>query len=995
MRYKVDTGNYCNFNVFEVNKLAPRSYFIPYPDRKSADAVGLKEKRYQSPKVVCLNGEWDFKFYAIPAQMPAIIDTDEIAFDKLDVPSCWQFRGYDKPFYVNIRYQFPYNPPQIPTTEKVGKVFSWLGYDTGVGPKWKDPGEEYNFVGVYRCFFRTEDLTKNYVLSFLGVASCIDVFVNGAFIGYSEGSHNTAEFDISHYVREGKNELVAVVHRWCNGSYLEDQDMFRNNGIFRDVLLHISEKKDIWDIGFRTRKEGNGYVAAATARLYGDGEVTFTLEGNGISISKTVSSENRRAQVKFSCPDVVEWNAETPVLYNLYYETEGTCIKTRVGFKQVAIDDAVFRLNGRKVKLHGVNHHDVSSRNGYTLTPDEIEQDIKICKEYNIDTIRTSHYPPDPLLLEMCDEFGIYVVDETDLETHGTFAHKLPPSYNRISNNPKWAAHYVNRVRRMYMRDKMHISIIIWSLGNEAGGYRNMDKMYGYLKRHSPLPVHYEGAIHTKRKAYDIASEMYPPVGHLQEIGKKSYKIKQFCDRPYFMCEYAYARGVGPGNTEKYWQEIYNYDNLMGGCVWELMDHAVLHEDGSYTYGGDHGEWEHDGNCCVNGIFYPDHTPSTSARIIRHIYRPIRVRYLGESYYEVFNTTAFTHGSRYRLEFLWSDGSKESLVPDVEALSKIKIMMDTERHRKECATQNKDFLLTVVTVDMQTEREVAREQLVLEEYFPKTPEDAGKASLPDDMELMEGQLKLPVGDGYLETYKPRTILFRAPADNDYDAAMKLGMSDFIDEKEEILSMEKEDNRITVTSKITCGKQIFTCTDTYEGSKEGIVVTSRLHCEEGSGYLPRFGKTFRLDEKFDDVSYYGRNGESYGNMKEQAQIMEVACKVTDMTEPNIRPQESGNRCDCRLASVGNGSEKVIFVALDKAFELGIKPYSDRELIKMRHREDEIRTGTYVTISAFQAGIGNGICGPGTVSEPCYPTNEDYELKFIICVDEAVVDEKKLK
>ena len=986
MKYRVNTGNYCNFDVFEVNKLSPRSYFIPYPDRKSADAVSILEKRYRSPKVICLNGEWDFKFYPRPSELPDVIDTDAITFDKLDVPSCWQFRGYDKPFYLNARYQFPYNPPQIPTTEKVGKTFCWNGTDEGLKPRWMEPGEEYNYVGVYRRFFTVKNTTKMHVLSFLGVASCVDVFVNGAFVGYSEGSHNTAEFDVSKYVKEGKNELVAVVHRWCNGTYLECQDMFRNNGIFRDVLLRISDRKDIWEIGFKTRKTADGYKTAAVAQLLSDGKVTFTLEGNGISVKKTVMSENKKAQAVFGNLDVTEWNAEAPVLYNLYYETEGSCIKTRVGFKQVEIDGTVFRLNGSKIKFHGVNHHDTSCTNGYAMTPDEIERDMKLCKEYNIDTVRTSHYPPDPLLLEMCDELGIYVVDEADLETHGTFFHKLPPSYNRISHDPAWVDHYIDRARRLYQRDKMHVSIVMWSLGNESGGYYNTDRMYAYLKKRSQLPVHYESAVHSRRRAYDVASEMYPPVSRVHEIGRKVYQIRELCDRPYFLCEYAHAMGVGPGDAEAYWHEIYNYDNLMGGCVWEMVDHAVLHEDGSYTYGGDHGEWAHDGNFCVDGMFYPDRTPSTGAKIMRYIYRPIRVSYLGQDSYELFNTTAFTAGKRYRLDLKWSDGREESIIPDVKPLSKRTITIETYSHREAAADQNIDLLLTVITVDTQTGREVAREQIILKERLAHTPADAGKTALPEKLSLTGGELKLPIGGGMLTSHQPCTILFRAPTDNDCDQMGQNVMSDFMDEKEEVLSVEKGDARITVVSRITCKKESFTCTDIYEGSSEGIVVTSRLHCEGGKGNLPRFGKTFRLDAVFDEVNYLARNGESYADMKDQFQIEKVACKVTDMTEPNIRPQESGNRMDCRWASVSNGKKKVTFTAIDKAFELGIKPYSDLELVGMKHRESEVRSGTYVTISAFQMGIGTGICGPKTAPEYCYSMNEDYELKFLIKTEE---------
>ena len=284
---------------------------------------------------------------------------------------------------------------------------------------------------------------------------------------------------------------------------------------------------------------------------------------------------------------MTEWNAEAPVLYTIRYETPTCCVTEKIGFRTVEIQGDVFLINGHRVKLHGVNHHDTSPTNGYTMTPDEIEKDLLLCKAFNIDTIRTSHYPPDPLLLELADELGIYIVDENDLETHGTFSHQLPPTYNSISHDPKWRPRYLDRIEHLYERDKIHgnTAVIMWSLGNESGGYSNTDAMYNYLKERSPLPVHYESAIHCKRQAYDVGSEMYPSVEKVHRVGEHYRKHKRLNDRPYFLCEYAHAMGVGPGNTEAYWQEIYHYDNLMGGCVWEMVDHAVLHPDGTYTYG--------------------------------------------------------------------------------------------------------------------------------------------------------------------------------------------------------------------------------------------------------------------------------------------------------------------------------------------------------------------------------------------------------------------------
>lgn len=978
MQYQLNTTNYCTFEIFEVNKLPGRTYFIPYPDRKRADAVSPKEKRYRSEKVICLNGEWDFRFYPRPAELPSVLDTDTTEFVPIDVPACWQFRGYDKPFYVNIRYQFPYKPPVIPATEKAGKVFSWTGVDQGISFRRKDPGEEYNFVGVYRKKIRIEDPEKKYVISFLGVASCLDLYLNGAFIGYSEGAHNIAEFDLTGKLNEGENELVAVVHRWCNGTYLESQDMFRNNGIFRDVLLRVSDSGDIKDIDAVTKKTGETYMLTMTAKVYGEADVTFTIEGHGIRKSLTVPSEGQTASAVFEALPVTEWNAEEPVLYTIYYETPTCCVRERIGFKTVEIQKDLFLVNGRKIKFHGVNHHDTSPTNGYTMTPDEIERDVLLCKEFNIDTIRTSHYPPDPLLLELADELGIYIVDENDLETHGTFSHQIPPTYNSISHDPKWESHYVDRIQRLYLRDRIHANtaIVMWSLGNEAGGYANTDAMYDYLKAHSELPVHYESAVHCKREAYDVGSEMYPSVKMVHEVGEHQRKQKRLNDRPYFMCEYAHAMGVGPGNTEAYWQEIYKYDNLMGGCVWEMVDHAVLHEDGSFTYGGDHGEWEHDGNFCVDGIFYPDRRPSAGAKIIRFIYRPIRVKYLSGESFEIFNTTAFSDASRYELTFAWNDGTVKKVRYKVKPLTRARAKVPLG------AEVEGNLSCIVSCVDTVTGRTVSEEQIVMKQSVPAV---SAAKELPAECHVENGTFSLTLPDGHvLSAAEQYTILYRAGTDNDTNVLYQNTMAPYFAQTDRVIAVRPVPNGYQVLSELKNKKAKFRVTDTYEGTDDGILVTSRLHCVSGSGIVPRFGKTFRLDETFDAVTYTGRTGESYCDMKEQFPIRMVSCTVEDMTEPNIRPQESGNRCDCTMACVSDGKTEIVFEAVERPFELGIKPYTDKALFTMKHRSDEVRTGTYVTIQAFQQGIGTGACGPGVSPEFQYPAKKDYELKFLIRV-----------
>ncbi len=973
MKYRLNTTNYHEFSTFAVNKLPPRSYFIPYPDRKRADAVSPKQKRYRSEKVLCLNGDWDFKFYPRPAELPELYDTDAVSFDRIDVPACWQFRGYDRPFYLNVRYQFPCRPPEIPKTEAVGSVFDWIGIDHGVGPHWYRPKDEYNFVGIYRKKLEVRDESKLFTISFLGVASCLELYLNGAFVGYSEGSHNTAEFSLTGLLKKGENELLCVVRRWCTGTYLECQDMFRSNGIFRDVLLRISDPTDLWELSAETEKKEQGYVLKLAAEAMAATEIRFTLEGHGLQRSATVPTENFRAETVFELPEVLEWNAEQPNLYDLYVETPSCCVKERIGFKNVQITGDRFLLNGRPLKLHGVNHHDTHPDNGYAMTPDDIERDLLLCKEYNIDTVRTSHYPPDPLLLELADELGIYLIDENDLETHGVWAQQLPPSYDRISDDPRWEKHYIDRISRLYGRDKLHVSVLMWSLGNEAGGYANTDAMYHWLKARSKLPVHYEGVIHCKRQAYDVASEMYAPVEKVREVGEHQRKEERLNDRPYFLCEYAHAMGVGPGNAEAYWQEIYRYDNLLGGCVWEMVDHAVRHPDGSYTYGGDHGEWCHDGNFCVDGLFYPDRKPSTGARIVRHLYRPIRVTDLGDGRFEIFNTTGFTPGEHYELRFAWEDGTAWKHIAEAGPLSK-------EVFRTQ--TPGKGSLI-VRCIDRESGRCVSEEQVILEQHPLTAPETC---PLPKGFSLEQGELKLVLPNGkLLQAATEGTILYRAKTDNDADMFYSNPLAPFYDQKVKLISQTVMRNGRKAELELTNQKGRFLIEDSYQGVPEGILVTSRIRCLSGKGTLPRFGKAFRLDADFDAVDYVGRTGESYCDMKEQFPVRRVQCRVADMTEPNIRPQESGNRCDCTEASFSDGETRVRFVAVQKPFELAVKPYTDRALTQMRHREDEVRTGTYVTIQAFQQGIGTGSCGPGIQKEYLYDMKQDYVLQFLIQID----------
>ncbi|HIY51338.1 MAG TPA: hypothetical protein IAA43_05320 [Candidatus Olsenella avicola] len=987
MRYVLDRAAYCDAGVIAENRLPARSYFIPYPDR--AEAVPAARRRYESPLVRCLSGEWDFRFYPRPAELPDVLDTEAVAWDRVAVPGCWQFQGYDRPFYVDERYQFPFDPPRIPEEGPVGPVFSLIGGEGG-RPHVAHPVGEYNFAGVYRRTFDLDEreASVGHVISFLGVASCLDLYLNGRHVGYAEGSHNTAEFDIAPCQRAGTNELVAVVRRWCTGSYLECQDMFRNNGIFRDVLLREVTPSGIWDVGVRTRREERAsrvrYHMAVDLRLVAESTVRVTLRGHGLERVAEARADGCRATVDLGGLDVLEWTAETPHLYDLILETPTECVRERVGFREARVDGRRFLVNGRPVKLHGVNHHDTSPTAGYAMTPAEIERDVLLCKSHNIDTIRTSHYPPDPYLLELCDELGVYVIDEADLETHGALVGKFPARQNRLTNDARWEARYLDRAERLVERDKLRTCVIMWSLGNEAGGGCNADAMYGLVRSRSSLPVHYEGAIHSLRRAYDVGSEMYATVERVQSVGEGRSTTRRLNDRPYLLCEYAHAMGVGPGGIEDYWRQIYAFDSLMGGCVWEMADHAVLHPDGRYTYGGDHGEWEHDGNFCVDGIFYPDRTPSTGARVVRHCYRPLRVRHLGGDFFMVHNATSFTSGEAFSLRFEWNDGGVAELLCDVAPLRQqsylVRPTSSVARELGEDLRRDRSRRVTVTVRRRDTGEEVSREQIRLSEMAP-----LGDVLLARDAALPEGCEVTGEGlvvAGVMAPAATPVLLCRAETDNDRYLSGGRPMERFYDCRREVLSVVEGEGTAVVTSRLAFPHHRFVCEDTYEAVAAGVLVTSRLHCERGRGDLPRFGVCYRLDASWDKVEYLGRNGESYQDMCEQTQVERVSCRVADMTEPNIRPQESGNRMDCQYVIVSNGEKNVQLTAVDRPFELAVKPYSDEELRGMRHREDEARSGTYVTVQAFQMGIGSGSCGPATRPEYRFDCRRDYELRYLV-------------
>ena len=1028
MNYDIKRNNFSDFKVFKDNRLSGRAYFIPFSTEAKAQSATIANKRYVSDRVRCLNGEWDFKYYSRVQDLPKVLNTDATDFDKVKVPSCWQFTGYEPPVYTNIKYPFKVKPPKVPT--KVQGIYK----DAVDGETYVMEGKQYNSVGVYRKFINITNLHKEYILSFFGISSCGEIYINGKYVGFSEVSHNTAEYDVTSYLQIGQNELVVVVYKWCTGSYLEDQDMFRNNGIFRDVLLFENEKSYVYDFEFNTTKRSDYYDAIVKVDVKSpDGAtIVVTLQDKGKVVAMRSVEAKPKTNVAFDSLIVKEWNAEEPYLYDLTIKllkdgkvTE--CIKKKVGFKTIVINGRNFLFNGKKIKIRGVNHHDTSDVNGYCMTIAEIERDIKLCKDFNVNAIRTSHYPPDPALIEYADQYGIYIIDEADIETHGT------KTMGQISNRKKWRARYWDRVYNMFLRDRNSPSITMWSLGNESGGIKCQDYCYTLLKRETAIPIHYERACVYKRTGYDVCSTMYTSVDLLKRIGEgKSVapgiirKNSVYRKMPFFMCEYAHAMGVGAGNLKEYWDTFYRYDALMGGCIWEMVDHAVKHNaDKPYkwTYGGDHGEYRHDDNFCVDGLFYPDRTPHTSAYQMKNVYSPLSAKMVGAGIIEITNRLAFRNSSYLRIMgTILVEGEKAytfELPSDIEAGATRRYNLNFEIRHGTDASLNLDYY--------DGDKLVATKGLILNEATTKINlPRAFKPALSETSNLVVvdfsyGSVRFDKNSGAIVSYKVEdceylaegafvrggnksgkiyTSIYRAPTDNDMYIKkdwLKWGYNDFVAECADIEAYNF-DNYVVVRSKVNLthkGKILFKVDDKYLIDGNGaITVKSTLKpVAKGMPLIPRIGKTIEFKEEFDDFVYYGYGDyECYPDFKEQSRLGVYHKKVGDFLEKYIRPQESGNRTDVRYVAIRNEKgDGMMIVAQDKPFNFNVKKVSDGALAEFKHQEDiKLEKINYVSIDGYQMGVGSNSCGPMTLPEYQLTANKPYSYVFQIIPFTAIKD-----
>ena len=913
------------------NRQDQRAYYIPYDTLEKA----LKGDRHQSKFYNLLNGEWNFKFFEHDIDVP-----DEITdWDRIPVPSCWQMHGYEKHHYTNINYPYPVDPPYVP---------------------------DENPCGVYQTTFTIDNMwaKRETFIVFEGVCSCVIVYVNGEYVGYSQGSHLQAEFDITNYVKEGENVLTAKVLKWCVGSYLEDQDFLRMNGIFRDVYLLSREVGHIKDIDV-TADCNNIYVTSSDFEIYDmDGRVA-------------------------DLDDPKLWTAETPYLYTVVVKGETEYIPVRVGMREIKISDKYeLLINGVSVKLKGVNHHDTHAFNGYTMSDEELRFDLDRMKELNINTVRTAHYPPTSEFLNMCDEMGFYVIDETDLETHGFVCRNTLYTWDDttcpeewLHSQPQWEEAFVERAIRMVERDKNHPCIIMWSTGNESGHGPNHKKMVEWIRnRDESRLIHCEDASrHDEHGVSDVVSLMY--IG--TEAIQTDYINNEDLKYPIFLCEFSHAMGNGPGDVHDYMEVMYQYPKFIGGCIWEWADHTVV-EDGVPKYGGDFGERIHDVNFCCDGLVFYDRRFKAGSLNAKYSFQYFASEYKDGKLY-VTNLYDFTNLDKYTFKLvLESDGkvvAEKELKISVEPHKTVEVEIPFDLN----VSAEMGVYLTLYQYEEGYERgfvqhEISAKNITVAEGEPFTAITEDNKFIYADMGETSYTFSKLYGNFISIKKKGREMLdapvkltaWRAPTDN--DRRIKYNWGVFEDNLSgvnlnvlfnKMYSYKIVDNKIIVEGNIAgiSRMPVMYHTTTYEFFASGVVkITVDGDFKENikCSYYPRLGYEFTLAKDNDSFTYYGMGEmENYCDMHYHTRMGLYNSTAADEYVDYIMPQEHGNHTKTKKLTMGCGLE---FIGVPE-FEFNVSQYTSDELTYAKHI-DEIKPNgkTNLRIDYKVSGIGSASCGP---------------------------------
>ena len=1011
--------------ISQINREEAHATFIPY-DKESKVAVNDLSS---SPYYQCLNGKWKFFLVNQPKLRPEGFfkpNYDDTKWNLIDVPSNWELKGYDYPIYTNITYPFPATPPTIQG--------------------------DHNPVGSYRTLFEipAQWKGKEIILHFGAAGSAYYVWVNGQKAGYSEDSKTPAEFNITKYLQEGKNLLAVQVFKWSDGSYLEDQDFFRMSGITRDVFLLAKNPVHLFD--FRSTasldaKYQNGlFSLELNIRNLTPGKQTINVEtkllkdGKGYfrQSSKLVCQPNSNS-VKFSgiIPRVLTWSCETPNLYQLIItlkDQNGKIIETegcKVGFRNVEIKEGHLCINGQKIYVKGVNIHEHNQITGHVLDKETMMKDLSLMKQFNINTVRTSHYPEPELWYELCDQYGIYLIDEADIESHG-----MGYGVKSLAKDTTWYAAHLFRTKNMVERDKNHPSVIIWSLGNESGDGINFERTSAFIHGFDHTrPVQYEQA---GQKAYtDIVCPMYSRIPDLIKYAT-SHK-----DRPYILCEYAHAMGNSSGNLQDYWDVIEKYDMLQGGCIWDWVDQGLLTKNKQgepfWAYGGDFGPKDviSDGNFCCNGLVNPDRNPKAALYEVKKVYQNIGFKSLdpGKGKFQLHNKFNFTNLKNF--QFTWrveADGEKIAggVLPTITLAPGS--MKDITVPLKITPEAGKEYFITFEAKTLTATDLVPKGHIVAYEQFAlpySKPAEAihptGKVSLDVKREvatisganfnvqfdLVKGKIDhlnyfgeemLKDGNG------PEPDFWRAPTDNDFGNGLdqrcrvwrKAGQErQLIDQKVLNISDGEAEVRFTFSLPELKGETIGTYESVYLVYADGSISLKNSFSPsvEKLPEIPRMGMQLQLGREFENLEWYGRGPlENYWDRKSGSLVGLYSGKVKDQYFPYVRPQENGNKSDVRWASLTNNKGAGILIIGDQLlnitahhnlmedFESPVRTighiYNGKEVINRHTCDVKERNLTALNIDYLMMGVGgDNSWGARTHPEYTIPA-KNYEYSFRI-------------
>ncbi|HEY3266564.1 MAG TPA: glycoside hydrolase family 2 TIM barrel-domain containing protein [Armatimonadota bacterium] len=988
------------------NKEAGHCTLIPYADAASA-LVGTREA---SPYHLSLNGPWKFRWVGRPADRPVgFQDTafDVSSWDTIPVPSCMETEGYGVPIYTNIEYPFPANPPFV--------------------------DKEYDPIGSYRREFTVPDgwNGRQTFIHFAGVQSFFYLWINGQYVGFSKDSMTPAEFNITKYLKPGKNIIAAEVYRWSDASYLEDQDVWRFSGIYRDVYLYSTPNVQIRDFFALPDLDANYRDASlkVTAKVRNLGDVStdsrklsaVLLDADGRQVataggtaSAVAAGGESAVAMTASVANPRKWSAEDPYLYTLLLTLTDESGKTAevarcsVGFRKVEIKGGVFLVNGRPVKLRGVNRHEHDPDHGRAVPFARMVQDINWMKRLNVNCVRTCHYPDDVKFIELCDRYGIYVVSEANIESHG-MGYDLDRT---LGNKPEWEIAHVDRGQRMVERDKNHPSIIMWSLGNEAGsGVNFVAEAKAIRALDTSRPIHYE----RMNSVADVDSEMYPHVDRIIARGKANDA------KPYFMCEYAHAMGNSMGNFQEYQDAIDAYPGLMGGCIWEYIDQGLRrYTDGPATpdgkrpwywaYGGDFDDKPNDGIFCIKGVIDAERNPYPKAWEVKKVYQPFAVEAedLAHGKLRVKNKDFFTNLNRYAVTWiLFEDGRaiQQGTLPAISAAPGESTVVTVPFQRPVPMPGAEywvrlGFHLKGDTIWEKAGYEVGWQQLPLPVSAPARTAsladmpDVSSKETPDGVavqgrgfkvtfsrktgaisSLTYGRKKI-IEDGGDVANGPTLTVLRAFTDNDNalrDGFMDAGLS-MLDRRVRSMSVKSiapNAARVSVTTSVLGLKGrgfLHTCVYTILGSG-AIVMDNTVEPFGALPILPRVGLQLAMPAGFENLTWYGRGPwPSYPDRKSSADVGLYEGTVTAQYIANVRPQEDGAKEDVRWATVTDRSGVGLMVVADDHLMLTALHYTPEDLFRTSHAHLLTpRKETILNLDYAQNGLGNASCGPGPLSK----------------------------